>query len=432
MLAKTSNSAITKPNLYESQRIRLTSPMLHIGSEVQQLNPFEYVQTPSRVYLPNNDALGKALYQRGRLNEYISAIENNQKIQPLLEATFGKDWQDAQDPTGAAIFPETRISSNWTRDDITNLRPMIRNGMGHLYIPGSSIKGAIRTAIAYYLLKQQEERVSDIELKLREKLGSGELKRKAKFIDDELFMDDLFNNFSLSYQGKPVKAKQGPNTDFMRAIEVTDAQPLLEKTLTNKQSKKKKTFNLPVVVEAIVSSHFEGGRAKYRASIYAEMVYNARTEFTITLDREMLSWFSHNKGMQIPFQTIDDILEICQNFAQEQWNIEHDYWKVDVSNNPNAAGRNLNFDEIRQFYEKDPCPYNLRLGWGSGMMGTTVDSLLPLDLAAEIRDTCGIKAPNFEAPKSRRTIVDPKGQIKFVPGWIKFQCVKRQEVTSKI
>lgn len=52
---------------------------------------------------------------------------------------------------------------------------MIRNGMGYLFIPGSSIKGSIKTAIFYHLLKHPDKyqvpknsRVSEIENNLKQ------------------------------------------------------------------------------------------------------------------------------------------------------------------------------------------------------------------------------------------------------------------------
>jgi len=89
---------------------------------------------------------------------------------------------------------------------------MIRNGFRHHYIPGSSIKGAIRTAIAYHLLKYADKygvpkfsRVSEIESQLRQSMG--ELRRKAKFADDRLFKDELFANYGLTYQGREVRTR---------------------------------------------------------------------------------------------------------------------------------------------------------------------------------------------------------------------------------
>lgn len=84
--------SLCKPEVYESKHIQLTSPILHIGSE-SQLSPFEYVQTSSLVYLPNQEALAKALHQRRRLQEYIRRIENREEITTLLADTFGERWQ---------------------------------------------------------------------------------------------------------------------------------------------------------------------------------------------------------------------------------------------------------------------------------------------------------------------------------------------------
>lgn len=423
MLAS-SNTALTKPKVYESRRIQLTSPILHIGSEVQNLNPFEYVQTSDKVYFPNQEALAKKLQQQGGsfLQDYILAIEQRQDITSLLKQAFGSEWQNAKDSEENPIF--YHVLQKWS-DEVRALRPMIRNGMGHLYIPGSSIKGAIRTAIAYYLLKHADryqvpasKRVSDIEKTLRQRLGQLS-QHQQKFLDDDLFMESLFSDFSLTYQGKQMKRSSSQNTDFLRALKVTDSEPLLESKVTNRTGKAV-SVNIPIVAEVVVSSRLPNQLAKYKASIYAEMVRNVQTEFTLSLDTEMLSWFTHNQGMKLPFTTLDELLQICQEFVQEQWDYEHDYWQ-EIKNNAKAQGKNLDFDSIRDFYESEKSPFSLRLGWGSGMTGTTVDLLLEDELRQEIRDTCGLKAPGFEAPKSRRTVVSLSGEIKYVPGWVKFK-----------
>lgn len=423
------STSLTKPNVADTRQVRLTSRMVHIGSAVSKLNPFEYVKTAKFVYLPDQDELAKALRQRGFLNDYIARIERQEEIITLLEDALGEDWATAQGAEGRPIFPKSLRSVNWAGNAITDLRPMIRNGFGHHYIPGSSIKGAIRTAIAYHLLKHsdryhvpQSSRVSAIETRLRESIGT--LRREAKKADDD-FMRELFTNFGLTYQGRSVKTQNGPNTDIMRAVSVSDSEPLIEQKI--EREGQRPTFrNLPIVAETIVSSRFPDYKAKYRASIYAEMVFNVRTQFTLSVDHEMLSWFRHNRGMALPFESVDDLLKICQEFAQEQWDFEHDYWAT-IVNNPNARDRNvsknLNFDSIQDLYEPAACPHTLRLGWGSGLRGTTINLLLPDETVREIRDTCGLSAPGFEAPKSRRTIMNSRGEIRYVPGWVKLEVL---------
>jgi CRISPR-associated protein Csm5 len=429
---------LSKPNVTDTRKVRLTSRILHIGSAVSKLNPFEYVPKGQFVYIPNQEALAKTLRQRGFLDDYIYCIENREPVDELLKKALGESWETLKTEDGSSIFPIEQRSLNWSPSKITDLRPMIRNGFGHHYIPGSSIKGAIRTAIAYHLLKDADKyrvpesvQLSEIERNLRESIGELRQRKNQKSADNARFMNELFTNFGLTYQGRQVKAEQGPNTDIMRAIHVSDSEPLIEKRI--KHEGNRPTFkNLSVVNEVVISSRFPDYKAKYKAPIYAEMVFNVETQFTLSLDHEMLARFRHKRhkrGMILPFESVDDLLKICQDFAQEQWDFEHDYWAT-IVNNPNARDRNvsknLDFTYIQDFYQPKICPCTLRLGWGSGMMGTTINSLMPEDLAALIRDVCASpsnKAPGFEAPKSRRTIMNSKGEIRYVPGWVKLEVL---------
>jgi len=416
---------LTFTKKYQTAKIRLTSPILRIGGAVSQLNPYEYIQAGNKVYLPNQEALARVLLERGKLQQYIQKIEDKEDIKSLLDS-IDENWQNLTDSYGNQVFPAIGISRKWVDGKITDLRPMIRNGFGEPYIPGSSIKGAIRSAIAFFLLKHREEyntpkRISQIEAQLRQKINNGELRRKAKFADDKLFMSDLFEDFSLRYKDKNYQPRIGPYTDFLRALDISDSTPLLTKTVPNKKTGKKKTYNIPVVTEVIISSHFNNDNAKYKASLYTEMIFNVRCEFNVTLDVEMLSWFNHNQGMKLPFNSIKELVNICQEFSQIQWDGEYDYWN-NINDNRDK-GKNLDFESIRDFYEEKKCPYQLRLGWGTGMGGTTINWLIDDDLREQIRDTCGLRAPNFQAPKSRRTILNRDGDIRYVPGWTKLNII---------
>jgi CRISPR-associated protein Csm5 len=415
-------------NILEVRKIKLTSPLLRIGDRVDSLSPFEYVQSGKAVYIPDADLLARELYQRGYLKDFLERIKNREELTPLLDRAFGDDWAKMTNKDARSLFP-TRLQK-WTEDKITDLRPMIRNGWGRQYIPGSSIKGAIRTAITYYLLKHGDrfqtpkaQQPSALEQIIRERMKLPEFQQKythARF-DDELLIDPLFTNYQLSYQNIPITDKLSrPNTDFMRAVKISDSAPLLEKNV-NLKSGKTRRDNVAIAAAVTVSSHFGDDKAKRRATIYAEMALRANTTFTITLDRQMLSWFQHQQGMQIPFSSIDDLLQICQEFAQEQWDAEHDYWETIINNS--HRDHQLDFDDIRALYEPEVCPYRLRLGWASGMNGTTIGLCLPDDLRQELRDQCGIKAPGFAAPKSRRTVANVHGEIKYAPGWVKLEAL---------
>jgi CRISPR-associated protein Csm5 len=414
----------------EVQTVRLTSPMLRIGGAVDMLNPFEYVDFGGAVYLPDADLLARELRKRGHLQDYLDRIKNHQEIGTLLKQAFGDDWAGIKSSDGRSILP-IRLPK-WTDDEITKFRPMIRNGMGQLYIPGSSIKGAIRTAITYYLVKHyarfntpKEQQPSELELRIRARLQAPEFnRRQAVSFDDRLIIDSLFTNCQLTYQNQTIAAKQGPNTDFMRAVKISDSAPLIRNNVKLKNGKIRPD-NTAIAGAVTVSSYFgDNDKSKYLATIYAEMVRLANTTFTITLDRQLLSWFEHQQGMKIPFDSIADIMNICQEFTQDIWDGEHDYW--DAINNSPDRDHPLDFDDIRALYEPEICPYKLRLGWGTGMTGTTIALALPDKLRQEIRDGCCPKpAPGFDAPKSRRTVSNKSGEIKYALGWTKLELINK-------
>jgi len=89
-MANTSSQSLTKPEVLETKQIRLTSRILHIGSVVPKLNPFEYVPKGRFVYIPNQEALAKALRQRDYLNDYGYCIEDRDPVDDLLEKALGK------------------------------------------------------------------------------------------------------------------------------------------------------------------------------------------------------------------------------------------------------------------------------------------------------------------------------------------------------
>jgi CRISPR-associated protein Csm5 len=209
----------------------------------------------------------------------------------------------------------------------------------------------------------------------------------------------------------------------MRAVKISDSAPLIRNNVKLKNGKIRPD-NTAIAGAVTVSSYFgDNDKSKYRATIYAEMVRLANTTFTITLDRQLLSWFKHQQGMKIPFDSVNDLVNICQEFTQDIWDEEHDYWGA-INNNPDRNHK-LDFDDIRTLYESEICPYKLRLGWGTGMTGTTISLALPDKLRREIRDGCGLDAPGFDAPKSRRTVANNSGKIKYALGWTKLDLINK-------
>ena len=61
---------------------------------------------------------------------------------------------------------------------------------------------------------------------------------------------------------------------------------------------------------------------------------------------------------------------------------------------------------------------NFRIGWGTGLLGTSVDSLLPEKIRQHLRNTLFTERGDTPAPKSRRLIVRKQEEEKGL-GWLK-------------
>ena len=118
-------------------------------------------------------------------------------------------------PSGASIAPLTR--QHWT------LLPFERDARGQPYLPGSSLKGALRTALAYALLRDQ--------LRTLEKAG-----QPVRFENTEagrVLREQLQSGARREQFARPVETRlfQGsssfdPNHDLLRAVRVSDSEPL--------------------------------------------------------------------------------------------------------------------------------------------------------------------------------------------------------------
>lgn len=136
--------------IFEKKRIRLKvkSP-IHIGSVEQKLTPFEYIHQGQYVYQVSDEKLSLFLQQKNLIDSYVSGVSREGHRFRLLN--FFRDNRitlTEADLINISFGRKTRLLGNGLQE----YRPFIRDGFGKPYIPGTSIKGVIRTAILYNAL----------------------------------------------------------------------------------------------------------------------------------------------------------------------------------------------------------------------------------------------------------------------------------------
>ena len=208
-------------------KLRLLAP-LFIGSG-QRLTKKEYIfdTGKGKVFFPDMPKLVRFLKERHMLTTYESFLNNPRQkdFKGFLDAhnIGSKEYNDF---ILYSIDAGEAVNSQRFREVLT----FIKDPEGRPYIPGSSLKGALRTAIASFVLKRggwsyQRKSVEQ---------GVGNFKGAKKYLswENKNLEEKLFARLDIKNPRKPEQKLPVPINDLMRGIQVSDSLPLDFKHLT--------------------------------------------------------------------------------------------------------------------------------------------------------------------------------------------------------
>ncbi|OQY56347.1 MAG: type III-A CRISPR-associated RAMP protein Csm5 [Desulfobacteraceae bacterium 4572_88] len=278
---------------------------------------------------------------------------------------------------------------------VSNINEMIKTGMGNPILPGSSVKGAIRTVFLWHLV-QSDDRV-------RSELENIRLGAKAERADDEL--DKLLFG-------------KNPNHDFMRGLQVGD----VEFSLSDIQAVESKVMNL-------VGNNQLGWKRMGRNGGNLPDPRGATA-----IHCEALRPIAKSEGkMKVDEFLIDEAAAGLLGFSDEQREL-----LTHVPEKCNAFARQFIADEISffesckmqsmlQFYEKlqqqipkDDSAFLLHLGWGSGWRSMT-GNYLEKDVLGKLRQRFGLGNAHSEIFPKTRKIAFENGNPAYPLGWVKVE-----------
>ena len=298
----------------------------------------------------------------------------------------------------------------------------ICDGRGNYFVPGTSIKGAIRTSLIYHILNELKKSnqkefnrlvIDTINRKLAE-YNIAKKKHEWRKMEairksfDETIISKEFQSF-FNDLIKIAKVKKGPNTDLLRTLKTSDSNKINE------------IYNENIKVVCIKNDgNYYFGKTKRKnnteeeISLNVECLHENREFITgVSLDLGLLNKFYPDS--KILFNDISSLINIIKEFGESQWIEERNFFQK-VSEIP----------EIKEFYNQNiPLPL-LKVGWGTGMLGTTIDLLLDPPLRQRIRnEVMGHNRPGLPAPHSKK-IVMRNNLATFPLGWIKIETLKEE------
>ena len=277
--------------------LTIVSPTNIGGPEKLTTKDYMYNYDAGEVYLLNNYEWFRFLARHNKLAEFEIYMQN-EMVRPNGRTMY--DWakntigssQLTKDVLGPAIasIMKSSIYNEGRKNSLNDITPQIRGANGEVYIPGSSIKGVIDSAIISHMLRNNKAFRSNVQRELRKVLDVYKRKNAGSLFKDIFKMVNqaiikhihvLTNN-----DGKPLK---GILASAFRGISVSDAMPMsaIQTEVLKKED----------------SCVDEDGT--HEISVHRECILpNQKFFFTLTLDTAI------TKGIGIT--SVDQVLEILQ------------------------------------------------------------------------------------------------------------------------
>lgn len=242
-------------------KVKLTTiTPVHIGNGNVLHNNIDFVQGT----IDGNPYLGIVDHQKlfkvigpDRVDSWVAAIERGENMRDFVEK-YAKEDISLEGYTSRQLYCPQSLHMEQNEE----MREFIHNGLGKAYIPGSSLKGAIRTAVLSRLVEQQDA-------------------AHVHFIDQPDGKVKVQNNVEKIHFGKD------PNSDCFRFLQVGDAyfdefcEDVLNMTNINVRERKSfadssehqlfevitpetssHTFNLKIVSNEVLDKMIESYNAK--------------------------------------------------------------------------------------------------------------------------------------------------------------------------
>lgn len=390
--------------------IETISP-LHIGSGEKWNRRLDIIQEGAKVYIINHEKIHKKAETNVLLqNELISLYESEEgHIRDVLNRHHLSVNNFAQrSGTQSYCIPSFRLS---TREILCFIKAVDNL----VFIPGSSIKGGIRSALLRSHLLDHEKR-QNYQSRVKSLLNKMKIEIKSKPQDRDKIQKDYKRKISDFIETSFFGSDQ--HRDLLRCIQFADSKP--------------KDVSSVCIKEVKVLSVSNNGLQIKRTRQGRDMIINAEAveakktfESTVTINQYLLLKepaveelnFSIKKNLILRF------FKYCQNASFQLIKQEIEFFETFKQN------------RLREWYEKNLLNHKLKdnqcllhLGWGSGFDTKTISNLFEeevlnglrwaFNLGKFIKDQTGKRKMINPFPKSRKIIFE-NNQPNEPLGWVK-------------
>lgn len=424
---------------------------IRIGSNTPGYGAADLVHD-DRLHVVDERKLGAFLQERGLLSTYLTYFEKQYDGDKKKKGDKKKNivlrFVDKHLPGEREAFIDAVCRVREYRVD--NKTSFIRDGNDRAFIPGSSIKGALRTAVLWKMyeewpcsksvFKKRVDKILDALEKEHEVDSVQEISdfKARRGVAKEIQKDLLQSvEYMPNANGSHSEVPNGPHRDLMRAISVSDSSPISEDDLcpyTEDLDPRRRQGDPEAEIHILT---LKQGKPRAKKSTFVRQFYDYpdpeshsdthSVSFIIRLDLSLLSRMRLPRSVNTPtpFSSLRELFELAREFSQRVWEREQGYFDRLARNQAyshDSRGSTDLVSEVNAFYASDlkqEC--GLRVGYGSGLWATTLWDHLEEDVNQRtLLRNLGLKRNRFnqEVPKSRRLVQWKNGFVRPM-GWVK-------------
>ena len=256
-------------NLWHANRmtVRVLSP-IHIGAG-DKLDNLAFVRSGSELIVLDSDKLLVWISADAqRADRFVGIAERMARAATLPNRSEGRQQRRAIAKEFAALIGNAHLDEltayrvrTATGATIDEVMAFIKTGAYRPYLPGSSVKGTVRSQLLRGLLNVQPQRAAELAALIEPQVQKGD-RRASEDLQAAVFVP-------AESEKEAFKAGQRSNYDLNRTLAFTD-------------SDLKTTQNLEVVEVKVFSTQFDDTLDSKPYSIFVETA-RPGTEFTLTL-----------------------------------------------------------------------------------------------------------------------------------------------------
>lgn len=273
-----------------------------------------------------------------------------------------------------------------------------RHPSGELYVPGSSIKGAIRTAVQYCIMKRNKDEFVKKVKACFENIDESKNRNRQIRSNFERLTEDLDNLLRLEKDAR--KSKEDMKADLFRFFIVRDTNLL-----------KRETWLCNIGIFKVGSGRLELDKRK--ATFFVETIpQSVELESEIVFDLELME--SVQKQLSKSYfgvpKNIDEVFECVSEMYRDVLEDEKKELNQDTSK------------YTQMIREMSQLKNVIHIGYGGGLKAMSLFILLDSDMRKKVRNVIR-EHGNDVAPLSRRSIINTEGKPISPLGWFSFELV---------